>query len=170
LGVVWRAKKPEYDSKRAAYLELKSQMWKAMCDVFDECQRDKKQRLARQAQWRAMRERYPLEAVKLYLPGESPEADARHEKAEKLLAQLRSDRQLLKRKRGLVEWRDVDLAAAALEREVCACVNSSLALFRQARQLRRRARARMLNKKNNFRLSLCSFKEKLVNKRKRDHV
>ena len=137
LGVVWRAKKPEYDSKRAAYLELKSQMWKSMCDVFDECQRDKKQRLARQAQWRAMREQYPLQAVKLYLPEESPEAYARHEKAKKLLAQVRRDRQLLKRKQGLVEWLVHDLAARDSEREVCACVNSSLALFRQARQLRR---------------------------------
>jgi hypothetical protein len=106
-------------------------MCKAMCDVFDECKRNKEQWLARQAQWRAVRERYPLEAVKLYLPGESPEADARHEKAEKLLAQVRSDRQMLKRARWLLEWRVADKAASDAEREVCACVNKDLAQLRR---------------------------------------
>jgi hypothetical protein len=104
-------------------------------------QRDKKQRLARQAQWRAMREQYPLQAVKLYLPEESPEAYSRHEKAKKLLAQVRRDRQLLKRKRGLVEWRDVDLAARDSEREACARVSKDLARLRRMfrRHLKRKA-------------------------------
>jgi hypothetical protein len=138
LGVVWRAKKPEYDAKHAAYLELRSQMWKAWDDVFDECKRNKEQWLARQAQWRAMREQYPLQAVKLYLPGESPEADARHEKAEKLLAQVRSDRQMRKRARWLEEWRVAYKAASDAEREVCARVRKDLARLR--RRFRRHLR------------------------------